>query len=355
MTGKKWILTGQEGYETSLQLVDSDISPSPQLGPDDVLVQVQAASLNYRELVIAKDSGGLVGPITPNVVPGSDGAGMVVSVGSNVTSLSPGDRVVTYLSPLIPHTDETILPAAGDIGDGLGQKVHGTLANQMIITQHGVIKAPSNLTPLQAATLTCSGLTAWNALFGLSGREIKKGDWVLVQGTGGVSIAALQFAVAVGANVIATTSTAEKAERLKGLGAKHVINYRETENWGEVAKKYTPDQKGVDVVVDVAGNSSLVQSLAAVKTDGIIALVGLLDKSDPGSVPMMSALWTPCIVRGIFLGSRKQYRDLVKFIEEKGIVPVLDDVVFSLDQVKEAYKRLEEQKHFSKIAIKIDE
>ncbi|KAK4173822.1 putative alcohol dehydrogenase [Triangularia setosa] len=355
MTGKKWILTGQEGYDISLQLVDSDISASTELSPDDVLVQIQAASLNYRDLVIAKSEGGAAGSTIPNVVPGSDGAGMVVSVGSAVTSLSPGDRVVTYLSPSLPPSDETTLPAFSDIGAGLGQKVHGTLTNQMVITQHGVIKAPSNLNPIQAATLTCSGLTAWNALFGLSGREIKEGDWVVVQGTGGVSIAALQFAVAVGANVIATTSSKEKAERLKELGAKHVINYKETEDWGDIAKDYTPDKKGVDMVVDVAGNSSLVQSLAAVRTDGIIVLVGLLGKFDAGAIPMMSALWRPCIVRGVLLGSRQQYRNLVRFVEEKGVVPVVDDVIFGLEEVKEAYKRLEEQKHFSKVVIKIEE
>ncbi|KAK4656779.1 hypothetical protein QC762_207190 [Podospora pseudocomata] len=352
--GKKWILTGQEGYDTSLQLVDSDIS-TDQLGPDDVLVQLQAASLNYRDLVIAKSDGGVTGSITPNVVPGSDGAGMVVAVGSSVTGLSPGDRVITYLAPTLPPSDETALPGAAEIFAGLGQRVDGTLANQMLITQHGVIKGPSNLTPVQAATLTCSGLTAWNALFGVSGREIKKGDWVLVQGTGGVSIAALQFAVAVGANVIATTSSEEKAERLKELGARHVINYKETEDWGEAAKKYTPGEKGVDMVVDVAGNSSLVQSLAAVRTDGIICLVGLLGKFDAGTIPMMSALWRPCIVRGVLLGSRKQYRNLVRFVEEKAVVPVMDDVVFGLEDVKEAYKRMEEQKHFSKIVIKIEE
>ncbi|KAK0666415.1 putative alcohol dehydrogenase [Cercophora samala] len=353
MTGKKWILTGQEGYDASLELVDSEISTD--VGPDDVLVQLQAASLNYRDLVIAKSDGGAAGSITPNVVPGSDGAGMVVAVGSSVTGLSPGDRVITYLAPTLSPSDENVLPGFADIVAGLGQRVDGTLANQMVVTQHGVIKSPSNLTPVQAATLTCSGLTAWNALFGVSGREIKKGDWVLVQGTGGVSIAALQFAVAVGANVIATTSSEDKAERLKELGATHVINYNETEDWGLVAKGYTPGEKGVDMVVDVAGNSSLIQSLAAVRTDGIISLVGLLGKFDAGAIPMMSALWRPCIVRGVLLGSRKQYRDLVRFVEDKKVVPVMDDVVFGLEEVKEAYKRLEEQNHFSKIVIKIEE
>ncbi|KAK0739422.1 hypothetical protein B0T21DRAFT_409772 [Apiosordaria backusii] len=353
MTNKKWILTGQDGYDVSLQLVDSEITTGTELGPDDVLVQLHAASLNYRDLVIAKSEGGAAGSITPNVVPGSDGAGTVVAVGSSVKSLSPGDKVVTYLAPSIPASDETTLPGFADIASGLGQKLHGTLANQMIINQHGIIRAPSNLTPVQAATLTCSGLTAWNALFGLTGREIKKGDWVVIQGTGGVSIAALQFAVAVGANVIATTSSEDKAQRLKELGAKHVINYKETEDWGDVARGYTPDKKGVDMVVDVAGNSSLTQSLAAVRTDGIIVLIGLLGKFDTGAIPMMSALWRPCIVRGVLLGSRKQYRDLVKFVEEKGVVPVVDDVVFGLEEVKEAYRRLEEQKHFSKVVIKI--
>jgi NADPH:quinone reductase-like Zn-dependent oxidoreductase len=200
--------------------------------------------------------------------------------------------------------------------------------------------------------LTCSGLTAWNAIFGLQGREVKAGDWVLIQGTGGVSVAALQFAVAVGANVVATTSNQEKAKLLESLGARHVINYRQHPSWASVARDLTPSHRGFDLIVDVGGDGTLPQSLAAIRTDGIIALTGLLSMSNQ-PVGMLQALIYGCTVRGILLGSKQQFREMVRFVEEKNLHPILDFRTWDLSEARRAYDWLDSQKHFSKVVIRM--
>ncbi|KAF2163988.1 hypothetical protein M409DRAFT_57090 [Zasmidium cellare ATCC 36951] len=317
------------------------------VGDDEVVVELHAASLNYRELVVAK--GAAPGDVKANVVPGSDGAGIVKEVGKNVQEFKAGDRVATHLTPTIPNDQ---FPTLIDIGAGLGQSIDGTLQEVGIFPQSALVHAPKDLSFDRAATLTCSGLTAWNALFGLKGNEVKAGDWVLVQGTGGVSIAALQFASAIGANVVATTSTDEKAKRLESLGAKHVINYRDTPKWSAEARKLTPLNRGFDLIVDVGGDSTLNESLAAVRANGVVAATGILG-SDSQPVPMLKTIWYVCTVRGIVLGTRDQFKKMVKFVEEKNLQPVVDDVVFTLEQTKDAYERLAAQKHFSKVIIKI--
>ena len=181
---------------------------------------------------------------------------------------------------------------------------------------------------------------------------MKAGDWVLTQGTGGVSVAALQFAVAAGANVVATTSSDDKAARLKELGAKHIVNYRTNPaGWGKEAKDLTPNGAGFDFIVDIGGDATLAQAVPAAKTDGIVVLAGLRGSGQP--VPLLIALMYPCVVRGVLAGSRTQLKDLVKFVDEKKIVPALDDVVYDLKDAKKAYQRLDATKHFSKVAIKI--
>ena len=292
---------------------------------------------------------GALGELPKDVVPGSDGAGIVKEVGSKVKDLKVGEHVVTHLAPT--EDDNALPPSMAEISAGLGHGINGTLQEYGHFHQTALIKAPHNLDFARAATLTCSGLTAWNALFGLAGREVKKGDWVLVQGTGGVSIAALQFAAAVGAHVVATTSSQEKAKRLKELGAEHVVNYRTTPGWGVEARKLVPENAGFDLIVDVGGDSTLNESLKAVRTDGVVAATGLLGADEP--VPMLSAIFHVCIVRGVLLGTRKQFKDMVSFIEEKEVQPVLDDVVFGLEEVRDAYERMVKQEHFSKVVIKM--
>lgn len=289
------------------------------------------------------------GNISTGVVQGSDGAGIVEAVGISITKFKPGDRVVTHLSPFLP---DDLAPTMKDISAGLGQFVNGTLRECGNFHESALLLAPRNLNFAEASTLTCSGLTAWNAIFGLKGREVHAGSWVLTQGTGGVSIAALQFAVAVGANVVATTSNAEKARLLESLGATHVVNYREHRQWSAIARSFTPDERGFDVIVDVGGDSTLPESLEAVRTDGIVVLTGLLGGGQQ-PVAMLSALRYACTVRGILLGSRKQFQDMVKFVEERNLHPVLDFRTWALQDVRRAYDWLDNQKHFSKVVIRM--
>lgn len=296
------------------------------------------------------------GPIEPPVIPCCDGAGEIEAVGSSVQEFQPGDRVVTYLAPgLIERSGDDAQATIADALACLGQGADGTLRSRGVFSEKAFIKAPESLDWLPASTLTCTWLTAWNALFGLKGQEATPDSWVLVQGTGGVSVATLQLAAAAGINVVATASSDEKASRLKSLGAVDTVNYRTNpDTWGKLARDLTPNRRGFDIVVDIGGNETLSQSLAAVRTDGTVVVVGGVGDAAAGSVPMFAALLSTCVVRGILGGSRAQYRKLVSFIDENGVKPAVDDVIFELTEAKDAYRRLKEKKHFSKVVIRID-
>ncbi|KAH7390227.1 hypothetical protein BKA64DRAFT_117887 [Cadophora sp. MPI-SDFR-AT-0126] len=339
---KEWRLAGQKGIE-SLACGESKLPT--ELKGHEVLVKIHAASLNYRDLAIAKGANGQI--TSHNVVPGSDGAGVIVSIGKLVKTFSPGDKVVTHMLPNFP---EGAFPTMAEIGAGLGHAIDGTIREFGVFDESALIHMPRNLSFEEAATLTCSGLTAWNALFG-GEKTLGSGDTVLTQGTGGVSVAALQFAHASGATVISTTSSAAKAARLTDLGASHTINYRVDPNWGEIAKSLTEDGVGISNVVDVGGLSTLAESLKAVRVQGVVTLTGVLGNGEPPSI--MDTLWRVCSVRGVILGSKKQFEEMVKFVEKHEIKPVVDDRICDIDEVKEAYAWLDEQKHFSKVVIKI--
>ncbi|OJJ99724.1 hypothetical protein ASPACDRAFT_60558 [Aspergillus aculeatus ATCC 16872] len=344
---RAWILEGQQGL-SSLKLIDDKSVPS--LGDHDVLVRIHAASLNHRDLAIAKGAHSLV--INPNVVAASDGAGIVESVGPQVQVFQPGDRVCTYM---VPHKPESEPVTFADIGSGLGQRIDGTLRPYAVFHQTALVKMPSSLSFVEASTLTCAALTAWNALFGLSSRAPKKGDVVLVQGTGGVSVIALQFALAAGATVIATTSSDTKAQRLQALGAHHVLNYRRNPKWGKSARQLTPDGKGVHLVVDVGGLSTVSQSLKAVRPEGVIAMTGLLGGAPDSNVnTLIDCLVNLCTVRGVLLGTREQFEEMNRFIEEHRIQPAIDERVFGFEEVEEAYQYMDEQRHFSKVCVRIE-
>lgn len=207
---------------------------------------------------------------------------------------------------------------------------------------------PSNLSFAEAATLPCAAVTAWNSLFG-GAKPVQPGRTVLVQGTGGVSIFALQFAVAAGAEVIATTSTAEKAAKLKALGATHVINYREVPNWGETAKKLTKGY-GADIVVEIGGPATITQSIAAAALDGEIGIVGSLSGQAEGGFNLHQAM---CRIRRIMVGSKVEFEAMNKAIEVNKIQPVIDGEVFQFEQVVEALRYLQEGKHVGKVVIEI--
>lgn len=279
------------------------------------------------------------------MVPGSDGAGEVLEVGSRVSRFKPGDQVVTLFNQghLFGPVDLT------SASTGLGGVLDGTLRQFGVFNENGLSPSPKNLNPVETSTLSCAGLTAWNALYGL--KPLMPGEWVLVQGTGGVSIFALQFAKAAGARVIATTSSAAKAATLKKLGADHVINYAEDPSWGTTAKKITGG-KGVDHIVEVGGAGTLEQSVKAIRYEGIITLIGFLGGAQP-KTSAIESLTNICTFRGVYVGSRQQLEDMVACIEANDIHPVVDDKIFSLDQLKEAYQHVWDKKHFGKVGIKI--
>lgn len=272
-----------------------------------------------------------------------------------MTSFKPGDGVVTYAAPkAVESRGSDSYSGMADVQAMLGQGTNGTLQSTGVFSESALVHAPASLEWLPAATLTVTWLTAWNALFGLEGKTAGPGTFVLVQGTGGVSIATLQVAVAVGATVVATTSSEAKAARLRALGAQHVVNYQTNpDGWGIEARALTPDGRGFDIVVDIGGNETLPQSLAGVRVDGVIAVVGGVGK-DAEPVPLFATLMHTCIVRGSLGGSRNQLKELVHFIDKTKVKPAVDDVVFELADAKDAYRRLKEKKHFAKVLIRID-
>ncbi|RYP19073.1 hypothetical protein DL765_003569 [Monosporascus sp. GIB2] len=338
---KQWSVSGKDKDFDGLQLVDA---PVPKVGENDVLVKLHAASLNYRDLIIPK--GMYPFPTNFPVVACSDGAGEVVEVGSKVSRFAKGDRVVTLFNQ--GHQFGPVDIAASHTG--LGGAIDGTLRQFAVFNENGLVRAPRNLDYAEASTLTCAALTSWNALYGL--KPLKPGETVLVQGTGGVSVFALQFAKAAGATVIATTSSNEKAQTLKKLGAHHVINYKEDANWGETAKKLTPGGAGVDHIVEVGGAGTLEQSLKAVKFEGIISIIGFLGgaKDMPSIIECLGHI---CTARGVYVGSRALMEDMVRAIEANDIHPVVDERVFDFESAREAYEYQWSQKHFGKVVIKI--
>lgn len=237
---------------------------------------------------------------------------------------------------------------------GLGGAVDGTLRTVGAFDEQGLVPMPSGLSFTEAATLTCAGLTAWNALFGLSDRKLAAGQWVLTQGTGGVSIFAVQLAKAAGARVIATTSSAEKAKLLEKLGADHIINYKETPAWGARAKELTGGV-GVDHIVEVSGPSSMKQNFDCIKIDGVISIIGFVGGQSKDEPSFLENLNHICTTRGLLVGSRVQFEELCRAVEANPdkLRPVIDPKVFSLEQLKEAYEYQWSGKHQGKVCIEI--
>ena len=242
------------------------------------------------------------------VVPGSDGAGEVIAVGAKVTRFQKGSKVVTLFNQ--EHQYGSLTPTS--IATGLGGNLDGTLRQYGVFHEDGLVAMPETLNWIEASTLSCAALTAWNALYGL--KVIKPGQFVLTQGTGGVSLFAIQFAKAAGARVIATTSSAQKARFLKGIGADHVINYNEVPNWGGEAKRLTSSRGGVDLVVEIGGSGTMAQSITAVRMDGIINVIGWLSSGtdkEPTFLECVSKLFT---VRGLFVGSKEMFEEMVRIL-----------------------------------------
>lgn len=321
-------------------LVEADRS-KPVPGHGEVLIKVHAVSLNYRDLLIVK---GLYNPKLPlPMVPFSDGAGEVVAVGEGVSRFKKGDRVMGIFMQSWLAGELT----SAATRSALGAENGGMLAEYVALDQEGVVHMPRHLSYEEAATLPCAGVTAWHATV-LQG--LKPGERVLLLGTGGVSIFALQFALLAGATVIITSSSDEKLEKAKRIGAVQGVNYRSIPAWGDRARELSGGD-GVDLVVEVGGAGTLPQSFRAIRMGGRISLIGVLTGSE-GEINPRSIVMKKVRMQGIFVGSREMFESMNRAITSSGLHPVVDRV-FSLDKVKEALQHMERQEHFGKICVKI--
>ncbi len=322
----------------TLEWAEIDDAPAP--GPGEVTVALKASSLNYHDYAVV--SGMIAAPV--GRIPMSDGAGEVTAIGDGVTELAVGDHVV---STFLPDWLNGGPPAAG-WKRVPGDSVDGYARQAITAPTNWFTRAPRGYSHAEAATLTCAGITAWRALF--VDDALKPGDTILVQGTGGVSIFALQFAKAAGATVIATSSSDEKLERVKALGADHLINYRKTEAWGPKALEITGG-RGVDCVVEIGGAGTLDQSMMATRVGGHIAMIGVLAGfAGPVNTAMLFA--RNLRVQGLTVGSRAMQEDMIAAIEANAIKPVISDH-FPLENLADAFRHQEANKHFGKIVIDI--
>lgn len=315
----------------------------PQPKEREVLIKVKAASLNYRDWMT------VTGVYNPKMalprVPLSDGAGEVVAVGKDVTRIKNGDRVAALFMP--KWIDGSVTPEVAK--SALGGIVDGMLAEYVAIDSEGVVKIPEHLSFEEAATLPCAAVTAWHALAEVG--KLKAGETVLIQGTGGVSIFALQFAKMFGAKVIATSSSNEKIEKLKQLGADETLNYKESPDWDKRVLEIT-NKAGVDHIVEVGGGGTFNKSLNSVRMGGKVAVIGALSGRS-GEVTMGLILMKSINVQGIFVGSRAMFEAMNKAISLNKMKPVIDKV-FSFEEAREAFKYMESGAHFGKIVIKFD-
>ena len=321
----------------NLKLVEEDHS-TPR--PGELLVKIRAASLNFHDDLVVH---GKI-PCADGRIPISDGAGEVIAVGENVEEFKVADNVVSTFWPYWLGGEMT--PATKR--DVPGESIDGYAREYVCMPAHAFTKAPAGYTHVEAATLTCAGVTAWRGLV-VCGR-VKPGDTVLILGTGGVSLFALQFAKAAGARVIATSSSEEKLEKLRRLGADIVINYEAVPDWGQRAK-YLTDGRGVDHVIEVGGPGTLSQSIAACRTGGHIALIGVLT-GFAGEVSIPALFSNQIRISGISIGSRADQEDMIRGITANRLKPIIDHR-FPLQDIVTAFQYYESQKHFGKVCLEL--
>ena len=314
--------------------------PMPKPGPRQVLVKVAACSLNFRDLAIALGTYRM--PTKPDLVPLSDGAGEVVEVGPGVTRVKAGERVAgCFFQRWFGGP-----PAADTHVSALGGGLDGMLAQYVVLEQDGVVALPAHLTFEEAATLPCAAVTAWHAL--AEHARIFAGETVLVQGTGGVSIFALQLARLMGARVIVTSSSDEKLARAKALGATHGVNYKATPEWDKAVVELTGS--GVDHVVEVGGPGTLARSLRAIRVGGKITLIGVL--AGAAEINPMLIFSRRANVQGISVGSTQMFEAMNRAIAASGLKPVIDKV-FTFGEAPAAYRHLQSAQHFGKVVIRV--
>jgi NADPH:quinone reductase-like Zn-dependent oxidoreductase len=316
--------------------------PQPRPGRGEVLVKIHAVSLNYRDLLMVR------GHYNPKMalprIPCSDGAGEVVEVGEGVTSTSPGQRVAGIF---MQHWLDGP-PTAENSRGALGGDVDGMLAEYVVLQQSGVVPIPEHLSYTEAATLPCAGVTAWNALENAA--QVKPGDVVMIQGTGGVSIFALQFAKMVGATVIGTSSSDEKLVRAKAMGLDAGLNYRQSPEWAKWVLKQTGNH-GADLIVEVGGAGTFTQSLQAVRFAGTVAQIGVLSQSDQ-PLPIAQILHRQVRIHGVYVGSRAHFETMNRAITANRMQPVVDRI-FAFGEARDALNAMQEAGHFGKIVIQV--
>jgi NADPH:quinone reductase-like Zn-dependent oxidoreductase len=325
---------------TTVEALQQVELPDPQPGPGEVKVRVRATSLNYRDqlLIRGKYFGGAV---PAPQIPLSDGAGEVVAVGPGVKRFAIGDRAAGIFTPAwAAGPFPGVSPALG------APPAPGTLAEYLVLSENAFVRIPPSLSYEEAATLPCAGVTAWNAL--TVGKQIKPGDIVLVLGTGGVSILALQLARAAGATVVVTSSSDEKLVRAKALGAAIGINYKTTPEWGKAVQQATGGH-GADIVVETGGPGTLQQSMDALALNGAISLLGVLTQGTIVPLPLMVKAGT---LRGLMVGSRALFEDLNTAIETNKIKPMIDRV-FPFEKAVDAYNYQMAGQVFGKVVITV--
>ena len=320
----------------NLQVVER---PDPIPGPGQIVVDIAAATLNYRDLATVTAPSGR----TP-FVPCSDGAGVVSAVGDGVTRVKVGDHV----APLFFQGWFAGEPTREGLGGALGGTLDGVLQEKVLLSEQGVTPVPAGYTDEEAATLPCAALTAWRGLV-VQGK-VKPGDVIVLQGTGGVSIFALQFAKAAGASVIITSSSDEKLERARALGADHLVNYRSTPDWAREVRRITGN-RGADHVIEVGGAGTFEQSLRAIRLGGKIAVIGILG-GFVKDLNIAAIFGANAFIHGVTVGSREHFESMTRAIEANGLRPVIDRR-FSLDEARDAFETMKAGAHFGKIALTV--
>ncbi len=308
----------------------------------DVHVRIHAVSLNYRDLMIA--DGKYLSTGDGPVIPCSDGAGEVIAVGAQVTRFRVGDRVAASFFPDWVNG----APTPQNTANALGAVVDGMLAEEVLVHEEALVAIPAHLSYVEAATLPCAGVTAWNSLFVEGG--LRAGDSVLLLGTGGVSIWALQLAKAAGLRTLITSSSDEKLERARGLGASATINYTTTPEWQNEVMQLTAG-RGVDLVLEVGGQGTLTHSIASGRMGGTVAIIGGVSGFG-GEFNPFALIGGAKRLSGIFVGSRSMFEDLNRFLSVTEIHPVVDRV-FPFQQARDAYTHLERAAHFGKVVIEV--
>ncbi|RAK60647.1 NAD(P)-dependent alcohol dehydrogenase [Phenylobacterium hankyongense] len=316
--------------------------PDPKPGPGEVLVRMRTVSLNYRDLMMVQGMYGRAGAMAGAITPFSDGCGVVEALGEGVTRLAVGDRVATmFFQGWIcgPPTLEKAQTALGYPIPGAGRELG-------VFSQEGLSKVPDFLSDQEVATLPCAGLTAWRALF--EDARLQPGDTVVLQGTGGVSVFGLQFAHAAGLKTVITSSSDEKLERARALGADHLVNYRQTPEWSKPVREATGG-RGADFVMEVGGGGTIQQSMRAVRIGGHIAIIGVVAGAGEGFNPA-GLIGNSARLQGVFVGSRDMFEAMCRAIELHRIHPVVDRV-FPWTEAAAGLEAMRAGQHFGKIVL----